>query len=77
MPDIANATARFRLLTALVVLGGWCRLLGVALGDALTPPVAAALLMELIVTPLLCLWQGRVARRASPPPAEPVRPAFS
>lgn len=56
---------RFRLLTTLVLIGGTCRLLGVALGDEPTGRVAAALAMELIVTPLLCLWQMRIA--AFPP----------
>jgi hypothetical protein len=55
--DIEHQTARFRVLTALVVVGGLSRLVGVAIGDPLTPPVAAALVMELGVTPLLCLWQ--------------------
>ena len=58
--DIEHKTARFRLLTALVVVGGISRLLGVALGDTLSWPIGGALAMELLVAPLLCLWQGRV-----------------
>jgi hypothetical protein len=57
--DIEGKTGRFRLLTALVV-GGISRLLGVALGDMLSWPIGGALAMELLVAPLLCLWQGRV-----------------
>ena len=59
IPNIERHAPRFRLLTGLVVIGGLCRLLGVALGDPLTPAVAAALAMELVATPLLCFWQGQ------------------
>jgi Domain of unknown function (DUF4345) len=57
--DIERKTARFRLLTALVVIGGASRLLGVALGDTLSWSIGGALAMELLVAPLLCL--GRAA----------------
>jgi uncharacterized protein DUF4345 len=61
IPRIESHGARFRLLAAIVVLGGCARLL--ALGDGGTPgPVMFfALAMELIVTPLLFLWQRRIA----------------
>ena len=58
--DIEGKTGRFRLLTALVVVGGIARLLGVALGDTLSWSIGGALAMELLVAPVLCLWQGRV-----------------
>jgi hypothetical protein len=61
VPRIEHHAPRFRLLTGIVFIGGLCRLLGVAMGDPLTPAVAAALAMELGVTPLLCLWQGQVS----------------
>jgi hypothetical protein len=61
IPNIERQASRFRLLTGLVVIGGLCRLLGVLLGDPLTPAIAAALAMELVATPLLCFWQGRVS----------------
>lgn len=59
---IEEKGARFRLLTAIVVLGGLGRLLGLAVQG--TPPdsMLFALGMELVVTPLLCLWQWGVAR---------------
>ena len=60
IPDIAAKTARFRLLTFVVVIGGLCRLLGVLLGDPASPAVLVALAMELGVTPALCLWQSRL-----------------
>ena len=60
IPEIEAKAARIRLLTVLVVIGGLARLLGLALGDTATPLVVTALVMELAVTPLLCLWQTRV-----------------
>ncbi len=61
IPSIERRSARFRLLTALVVAGGLGRLLGVLL-DGLPPaPMLGGLGMELVVTPLLCAWQARIA----------------
>jgi hypothetical protein len=60
LSDIEGKTGRFRLLTALVVIGGISRLVGVALGDTLSWSIGGALAMELLVAPVLCLWQGRV-----------------
>jgi hypothetical protein len=57
-----------------VVIGGLCRLLGVLMGDPLSQQVIAALVMELGVTPVLCLWQSRLpSRRAG---AAPFLPQF-
>jgi hypothetical protein len=67
IPEIEARTARIRLLTMLVVIGGLARLLGLALGDAATPLVVTALATELVVTPLLCLWQTRIASRQDLP----------
>lgn len=63
IPDIERRTTWIRVLTAVVVIGGLCRLLGVLLGDPLSPSVAFALAMELGVTPLLCFWQSRLVPR--------------
>ena len=60
LSGIEGKTGRFRLLTALVVVGGISRLVGVAMGDTLSWSIAGALAMELLVAPVLCLWQGRV-----------------
>jgi len=60
IPHIETRTARFRLLTSMVVIGGLCRLLGVMLGDPASPAVLVALVMELGVTPALCFWQSRL-----------------
>jgi hypothetical protein len=54
---------RFGLLTALVVLGGVGRLVSIASVGPLSPVMAAALVMELLVTPALAAWQWRLARR--------------
>jgi uncharacterized membrane protein YfcA len=63
IPRIERQAARFRLLTALVVMGGFGRLLGVALAGRPPAPMLFGLGMELLVTPLLCWWQYRVAVR--------------
>lgn len=61
VPRIDTRTSRVRTLTFIVAVGGLCRLLGVLMGDPLSPSVIAALAMELVVTPSLCLWQSRLA----------------
>lgn len=58
-------TARFRLLTAIVFLGGLARLQGLVLEGAPSVGMRFGLAMELFVTPALCLWQARIARRAA------------
>jgi hypothetical protein len=63
IPGIATRGAAFRGLTAIVVLGGLGRALGFALNGMPPGGMLLALAMELLVTPLLCLWQARVARR--------------
>ena len=63
LPAIERHTARFRLLTFLVFVGGLGRLLGVVTMGLPSKPMLGGLVMELVVTPLICLWQMRVARR--------------
>ena len=60
IPDPLRHGGRFRLLTAIVVLGGLGRLLGLWLQGPPGAPMLAALGMELVVTPLLCLWHSRL-----------------
>jgi hypothetical protein len=76
VPGIEDRTGLFRFLTLVVVLGGLGRLLGLALTGLPSATMLAALAVELVVTPLLCLWQARVAGQVSneTPPAGP-RPA--
>jgi hypothetical protein len=51
-----------RTITAIVVVGGLARLWGwIVVGDPGT--IRWALVMELVVTPLICLWQARIARK--------------
>ncbi|MBX9942837.1 MAG: DUF4345 domain-containing protein [Reyranella sp.] len=63
VPGIEHKTGRLRLLAALVAIGGLARLVGLALGDPPTGAVAAALVMELMAAPLVCVWQARLATR--------------
>jgi hypothetical protein len=61
IPEIEWRTARFRLLTAIVVTGGLGRLVSLLARGTPDKPMLAALVMELVVTPALALWQSRVA----------------
>jgi hypothetical protein len=64
VPGIEAKAGLFRFLTLVVALGGLARLLGLALTGLPSLTMMAALAVELAVTPLLCLWQARVAGRA-------------
>jgi len=63
LPAIESKTGRFRLLTLLVVIGGLSRLIGLALTGLPSLFMLGGLFVELIVAPVLCLWQTRVANR--------------
>ena len=63
IPQIERRTGRVRLLTVIIVLGGLMRLIGILFVAWPGLPMSLALGMELVVTPLICLWQTRVARR--------------
>ncbi len=62
VPRIERHTASVRLLTVLVFVGGLGRLLGLVMHGIPGPPMLGGLVMELVVTPAICLWQGRVGR---------------
>ena len=62
IPTIEATGPRFRLLTLLVVIGGLARSFGMTMAGVPSLYMLGALVMELVVTPLLCLWQWRVAR---------------
>jgi hypothetical protein len=67
IPTIERRGEIVRTLTFIVVIGGLARLAGlVRLGDP--GPMRWTLVMELVVTPLLCLWQARIARASTPTP---------
>lgn len=61
IPRIERHTDRFRLLAALVIAGGFARLYSLAVAGVPTNGHLFGLAMELIVTPLLVLWQAKVA----------------
>lgn len=62
IPRIERHGRRVRLLTGLVVVGGAGRLIGLLTVGLPSRPMLFALAMELLVAPLLALWQTRVAR---------------
>ncbi len=63
IPTVERAGAPFQLLTGLVVIGGLARLSSLAFVGMPSKLMMGGLLMELIVTPGLCAWQRRIARR--------------
>lgn len=65
VPDIEREGLKFSLLTLIVVAGGFSRALGMLIMGPPGPAMSAALVMELVVAPLLYLWQVRVQRRAT------------
>lgn len=62
IPAIETKTGRFQCLTLIIVIGGLARLGGLALTGIPSLIMLGALGMELVVTPIICLWQLRVAR---------------
>jgi hypothetical protein len=65
IPRIERQTRLVRTLTAIVFVGGLARLGGVILVGEPSGPMLFGLAMELVVTPLVCLWQSRIAVRSS------------
>ncbi|WP_246725570.1 DUF4345 domain-containing protein [Beijerinckia sp. L45] len=63
IPQIEHRGPRIRLMTAIVFLGGLMRLIGLIAMGVPGGGMIFGLCMELVVTPLVCLWQWRVARR--------------
>jgi len=62
VPAVERRGTIIRALTVMVVIGGLARLAGmIFVGDP--GRMRWALVMELGVAPLLCLWQARIARR--------------
>ena len=61
VPNIVAKGARFRLLSALVISGGVARLVSLLVAGSPSAGHVAGLAMELLVVPLLVLWQWRVA----------------
>jgi len=65
IPEIERRGNRFRLLTLMVVLGGVGRLMSLLSIGVASPAMDAALVMELVVTPALALWQWRIAAQTA------------
>ncbi len=63
VPGIERRHKRFLLLGGIVFIGGLGRLWSLLAVGAPSPVMLGALAMELLVTPLLTLWQRRVSRR--------------
>lgn len=74
VPKLEHRGQRFRLLGAMVVTGGVARALSWAMVGAPGPGHRFGLVMELVVVPLLMLWQARVARLAARIPADVPHP---
>ena len=61
IPSIEEKTGRFRLLAVIVVMGGLGRLIGLWFTGLPSLYMIGGFFMELVVTPILCLWQTRIA----------------
>jgi hypothetical protein len=62
VPGIARKRMRFLLLGGIVLVGGLGRLWSLLAVGAPSSVMLGALAMELVVTPLLTVWQLRIAR---------------
>jgi len=65
IPNIERRCCEVRVLTFLVLIGGLARLCSISASGTPALPMNLALVMELIITPSLALWQARIARRYS------------
>ncbi len=65
VPRIERVSEPFRLLTMLVLTGGIARFASLVVIGTPSWPMVGGLVMELIITPLLCLWQARIARESA------------
>ena len=65
VPAIEAQRTRFRLLTALVVTGGFGRLYAVTLFGLPASSMVVGLVMELVVAPGLALWRERIEQRCA------------
>ncbi|MFM9890708.1 MAG: DUF4345 domain-containing protein [Rickettsiales bacterium] len=63
--SIESQTMRFQLLTTIVVIGGFSRLMGVLTIGWPDSSMVFGLCMEILITPALCFWQNSYARRYS------------
>ena len=61
IPDIEDKGELFRVLTLVVAVGGLARL-GAALAQGGDQGVWAAIVIEVVIVPALCLWRERIER---------------
>ena len=61
IPRIERQGRRIQILTLIVFVGGLGRLGGLLAVGEPSPAMLFGLAMELVVTPLICLWQSRIA----------------
>jgi hypothetical protein len=61
---IEMQTMRFRVLAAIVVVGGLGRFLSLIVRGMPGKAMLFGLIMELVVTPALVVWQARIAAQA-------------
>ena len=62
IPRIEKAGSAVRMLCIPIVIGGFARLLAATFIAVPPLPMLLAIVMELVVTPAICLWQFRVSR---------------
>ena len=60
IPRIESKSIQIQTLAIIVFIGGLARLSGTLLHGELTPSIAFALCMELIVTPMIWWWHRRL-----------------
>lgn len=65
IPDIERKTERFRLLAALTFCGGLGRFASLLAAGPPTTGHRYGLVAELLIVPVLVLWQARVAKTSS------------
>jgi hypothetical protein len=63
IPDIEKRGSAFTLLTVIIQVGGLARLAAAFRMGTFSLAITLPLLMELAVTPLLWLWQQRIAHK--------------
>lgn len=63
VPQIENKGRRFMLIGGMVATGGLARLLSIVVAGVPSDPHLAGLGIELVLVPLLVLWQMRIDRR--------------
>jgi hypothetical protein len=62
IPKIEHRTERVQLLAAIVVIGGLGRVTSLWAAGVPDVPMQLALVMELVITPLLALWQYTISK---------------